>query len=87
MRSASGTGCSSDKDLPVQHAHVFGPVGLDHVAGQDTRAVLMQVIGDDAGNFAPEVVRGPAGEVAVTDGAGVTDFVAELGVSVSDHIA
>ena len=47
------TGYEKAKDLSVQHPHVFGAVGLDHIALQHTRAILIKVIGDDAGNLAP----------------------------------
>ena len=46
-------GCEKAKDLSVQHPHVFGAVGLDHIALQHTGAILIKVIGDDAGNLAP----------------------------------
>ena len=67
--------------MPVQHAHVFGAVGLDHVAGQDAGTVFEQICCNDAGDSLPKIMCGPAG--AVAGGAGVADLFAELAVGVS----
>lgn len=46
----------------------------------------MEIHGDDSGDVAPEVMRGPAGAVAVGGGAGVANLFTELDIGVSDHI-